>query len=533
MLVRAFCLVASILMILGSAAHAQDKKGALDPENTLIMQLETGNVVIELRPDLAPNHVARIKRLVREGFYDGLLWFRVIKDYIAQTGDPRGNGTGGTGETIKAEFSKEPHDLGTVSMARKSDPDSADSQFFISMRRIEGLDGQYTVFGKVVSGMEFVTRIKTADQDANGIVTEPDRVVSIRVLADVDSIQQKLSKLLETLKDPADTLILELRTGLVAIKLRPDLAPKHVTRIKELVREGFYDGLTFHRVIDGYFAQGGDPKGDGTGGTGITIPAEFTSTPHVRGSVSMARKKSNDSADSQFFILMTDIPAFNGEYTYFGDVISGMEHVDQIKRGNRKKNGRVLHPDAMISVRIASDIIEAEEKAKQIASKLTDIGDAENTLIMQLSGGPVVIKMFPESAPIHVAHIKSLTRKGFYDGLAFFRVIDGLIAQTGDPTNSGRGGSGQTLKSEISDRLHKRGTVSMALRGSDPDSADSQFFIVYDDAPRFDGRYTVWGQVVEGMELIDDLKKGTRRTNGMVTSNPDRILTMQVASDII
>ena len=523
MLVRAFCLVASILMILGSAAHAQDKKGALDPENTLIMQLETGNVVIELRPDLAPNHVARIKRLVREGFYDGLLWFRVIKDYIAQTGDPRGNGTGGTGETIKAEFSKEPHDLGTVSMARKSDPDSADSQFFISMRRIEGLDGQYTVFGKVVSGMEFVTRIKTADQDANGIVTEPDRVVSIRVLADVDSIQQKLSKLLETLKDPADTLILELRTGLVAIKLRPDLAPKHVTRIKELVREGFYDGLTFHRVIDGYFAQGGDPKGDGTGGTGITIPAEFTSTPHVRGSVSMARKKSNDSADSQFFILMTDIPAF----------ISGMEHVDQIKRGNRKKNGRVLHPDAMISVRIASDIIEAEEKAKQIASKLTDIGDAENTLIMQLSGGPVVIKMFPESAPNHVAHIKSLTRKGFYDGLAFFRVIDGLIAQTGDPTNSGRGGSGQTLKSEISDRLHKRGTVSMALRGSDPDSADSQFFIVYDDAPRFDGRYTVWGQVVEGMELIDDLKKGTRRTNGMVTSNPDRILTMQVASDII
>ncbi|MEQ9200119.1 MAG: peptidylprolyl isomerase [Rhodospirillales bacterium] len=106
MIARAFCLVASILfsLSLGSAAYAQNKKGGLDPENTLIMQLETGNVVIELRPDLAPNHVARVKQLVREGFYDGLLWFRVIKDYIAQTGDPRGNGTGGTGETIKAEF---------------------------------------------------------------------------------------------------------------------------------------------------------------------------------------------------------------------------------------------------------------------------------------------------------------------------------------------------------------------------------------------------------------------------------------------
>ena len=274
MKVRALRLVASFLLLIaaGSTAFAQGSAKGLDPENTLIMQLESGKVVIELRPDLAPDHVARVKELVREGFYDGLNWFRVIENYIAQTGDPRGNGTGGTGKTINAEFSKEPHELGTVSMARKSDKDSADSQFFITMGRFEQLDGQYTVFGKVVSGMEFVLQIKSATASEKGIVQDPDRVVSIRVLADIERAENKVASLIDGLEDPENTLILELRSGPVAIKLRPDKAPKHVKRIKELVRDAFYDGLTFHRVIYGYFAQGGDPKGDGTGGTGRTHP---------------------------------------------------------------------------------------------------------------------------------------------------------------------------------------------------------------------------------------------------------------------
>jgi peptidylprolyl isomerase len=534
MKIRALRLVASILLLVGAStvAFAQDRSQGLDPEHTLIMQLEGGKVVIELYPDIAPNHVARVKELVREGFYDGLKWFRVIENYIAQTGDPRGNGTGGTGKTIKAEFSKTPHELGTVSMARKSDPDSADSQFFITMGRFEQLDGQYTVFGKVVSGMEFVTNIKAASAEQKGIVEDPDRVVSIRVLADIEKAENKISSLLESLEDPENTLILELRSGPVAIKLRTDKAPKHAARIKKLARDGFYDGLTFHRVIDGYFAQGGDPKGDGTGGTGITIPAEINDLKHVRGAVSMARKKSMDSADSQFFILTGDIPTYDGQFTVFGEVISGIEYVDEIKKGNRKKNGRVAHPDSMISMRVASDIIAAEKKAKQIAQQLSSIGDAENTLIMQMPAGPVVIRMLPDVAPKHVARIKELVRKGFYDGLAFFRVIDGLIAQTGDPTNNGRGGSGESIPAEFSDLPMKRGTVAMALRGNDPDSADSQFFFVYDEAPQFQGRFTIWGEVVEGMELIDNVKKGTRRTNGRV-SNPDRLITIQVAADII
>ncbi|MEI8394046.1 MAG: peptidylprolyl isomerase [Rhodospirillaceae bacterium] len=157
---------------------------AMDPENTLYLDLKDGRVVIELRPDLAPNHVARIKELVRNGFYDGLLFHRVIEGFMAQTGDPQGDGTGGSGKKLKAEFSKEPHVRGTASMARAQNPDSADSQFFICFAPAPFLNGQYTVWGKVTSGMEFVDAIKKGSQMRNGSVTDPDRIIKIQVAAD-------------------------------------------------------------------------------------------------------------------------------------------------------------------------------------------------------------------------------------------------------------------------------------------------------------------------------------------------------------
>jgi len=161
------------------------KAMAVEPENTLYLDLKDGRVVIELRPDLAPNHVARIKELVRQGFYDGLPFHRVIPGFMAQTGDPRGDGTGGSGKKLKAEFSKEPHVRGTVSMARAQNPDSADSQFFICFEPAPFLDGQYTVWGKVVSGMEFVDNIKKGSSSNNGAVSNPDRIIKIQVAADV------------------------------------------------------------------------------------------------------------------------------------------------------------------------------------------------------------------------------------------------------------------------------------------------------------------------------------------------------------
>ena len=156
--------------------------------------------------------------------------------------------------------------------------------------------------------------------------------------------------------------------------------------------------------------------------------------------------------------------------------------------------------------------------------------DPENTLYLQLKDGRVVIQMFPDKAPKHVARIKELARKGFYDGVVFHRVIDGFMAQTGDPTGTGMGGSGQKLKAEFNDIKHTRGIVSMA-RAGDPDSADSQFFIVLDDANYLDGQYTAWGKVVEGMQYVDNIKKGSSLDNGKV-SGPDKIVSLKVAADV-
>ena len=150
--------------------------------------------------------------------------------------------------------------------------------------------------------------------------------------------------------------------------------------------------------------------------------------------------------------------------------------------------------------------------------------DPENTLVMEMTHGRVVIEMLPEVAPGHVARIKELAREGFFDGVVFHRVIDGFMAQTGDPTGTGMGGSGKKLKAEFNKVPHDRGTVSMA-RAQVPNSGDSQFFICFDEAPFLNRQYTVWGRVIEGMDNVDKIKRGEPVTN------PDKIVTMRVASD--
>lgn len=156
--------------------------------------------------------------------------------------------------------------------------------------------------------------------------------------------------------DPENTLYLDLKNDCrVVIDLRPDLAPKHVARIKELARMGFYDGLTFHRVIAGFMVQGGDPVGNGSGGSGQKLPAEFSSEQHVRGVASMARSSNPNSADSQFFIMLGDAPSLDGKYTIWGKVSQGMNCVDQIKKGDASDNGSVTTPDKIIHMRVAAD----------------------------------------------------------------------------------------------------------------------------------------------------------------------------------
>jgi peptidylprolyl isomerase len=178
-------LFGAFLLLAPAFMHPAAAAEQLDPENTLYMDLTYGRVVIKLRPDLAPNHVAQVKKLARQHFYDNTPFHRVIEGFMAQGGDPTGTGTGGSNlPDLKAEFSKAHFGRGTVGAARSQDPDSANSQFFICLADAGFLDGQYTVWGEVVSGMEFVDKIKKGDPDDNGSVQDPDRIVRLQVAAD-------------------------------------------------------------------------------------------------------------------------------------------------------------------------------------------------------------------------------------------------------------------------------------------------------------------------------------------------------------
>ena len=155
--------------------------------------------------------------------------------------------------------------------------------------------------------------------------------------------------------DKENTLYMDLPYGRVVIKMLPKVAPKHVKRIKELVRTKFYDGIVFHRVIQNFMAQTGDPTGTGRGGSGKNLPAEFSNVPFKRGTVGMARAQSPDSGDSQFFICFTRVPSLDTQYTVWGEVISGMEYVDKIKKGGGR-NGMVTAPDAIVRMQVAADV---------------------------------------------------------------------------------------------------------------------------------------------------------------------------------
>ena len=171
--------VAMALTSLSSAALAAA------PEDTLVITTKSGDIDIALRPDLAPEHVKQIKALARKGFYNGIVFHRVIDGFMAQTGDPTGTGAGGSDlPDLKAEFSKESFKRGTVGMARSSDPDSANSQFFIMLADGDFLDGQYTIVGNVVSGIENVDKIKKGDPADNGSVTDPDKMLTAKIAAD-------------------------------------------------------------------------------------------------------------------------------------------------------------------------------------------------------------------------------------------------------------------------------------------------------------------------------------------------------------
>lgn len=178
-------IVLALFLALFAATGASAQNTALDKENILYIDLKSGRVAIQLRPDLAPNHVARIKKLAREGFYDDIVFHRVIEGFMAQTGDPKGNGTGGSKyPDLKGEFSQEPFRRGSLGAARGRSKHSANSQFFIVLDAASHLNGKYTVWGQVIRGMERVDAIKLGDQARNGTVDKPDKMLKVLVAVD-------------------------------------------------------------------------------------------------------------------------------------------------------------------------------------------------------------------------------------------------------------------------------------------------------------------------------------------------------------
>jgi cyclophilin family peptidyl-prolyl cis-trans isomerase len=178
--------------------------------------------------------------------------------------------------------------------------------------------------------------------------------------------------------DAQNSLYMDLAFGRVLIAMDPTVAPRTVDQIKKLVRAGFYNGVVFHRVIDGFMAQTGDPTGTGAGGSGHPLKAEFSKQPFVRGVVAMARTSDPNSADSQFFIMYAAAPDLDGKYTIFGHVESGMEYVDKIKKGDPANNGKVVNPDKIIKMQVVSDVITAQEKEQLPKEKSQDAQQPDN-----------------------------------------------------------------------------------------------------------------------------------------------------------
>ena len=329
-----------------------------------IVMEDGGSIKIQLYEDVAPVTVANFKKLVSEGFYDGLIFHRVISGFMIQGGDPTGTGSGGSSKNIKGEFLSNgfdntlSHERGVVSMARSEDYNSASSQFFICHADSAHLDGDYAAFGKVVEGMEVVDAIASAATDSNNRPVVDQVIKTIRFINESDIGQT------ETEIDATVTDVVEIEMengGIIKLELYGEVAPITVANFKKLISEGFYDGLIFHRVIADFMIQGGDPTGTGTGGSEEKITGEFTANgiendiSHIRGVISMARSSDYNSASSQFFICHADSNHLDGQYAAFGRVIEGMEVVDDIASVQTGANDKPLVDQVIKTIRIVEE----------------------------------------------------------------------------------------------------------------------------------------------------------------------------------
>ena len=304
-----------------------------------VLETELGTIVIDLYPKAAPNHVAAFQKRIREGYYVGTIFHRVIPFGIIQGGDPFTRdlerqaqyGQGGLFE-LKAESKKIPHKRGAVAAVLiPGDPDSAGSQFFICVTDQTQLDGQYTVFGQVAGGIDVVEKLSQLPADSQQHVTER---VEITATFERDRPPPDIPD--EELANYRVTIYTNL--GDIELSFLPELAPAHVRRFLQLAELGLYDDTIFHRVVPFFVIQGGamtsrkTPFPEKYAELLTPLKAEFSDRPHVRGVLSMARGDDPNSAVDSFFIVLEPQESLDGQYTVFGTVVSGIDTVDGISQ---------------------------------------------------------------------------------------------------------------------------------------------------------------------------------------------------------
>ena len=328
-----------------------------------VVNTSAGTIVIDLRPDLAPNHVGYFMKLAREHAYDGTTFHRVVRMAIIQGGDPLSKdpgkaaqyGTGGLG-MLKPEFSTEDATRGAVAaVLQPNKPDSAGSQFFICVTDQPALTGKYTIFGRVSEGLDIAQKISETTVDADG--KPADRIVITDVTIrdtpppDVEPFAAESAAELAQYR-----AVLETSLGPITVAFFPDKAPEHVRNFLRLAQSGVFDGTAFHRVVRGFVIQTGalntrGPLTEKQRKYVHTLKPEFSDTPHVKGILSMARGDDPASATTSFFIVSGNASSLDSKYTVFGRVVDGLPIVDAIEQATVNGETPVTRID-LVKVRV-------------------------------------------------------------------------------------------------------------------------------------------------------------------------------------
>ena len=551
----------------------------IDPDKIYVatIQTEKGDIVVELDAKNAPITTNNFVFLAREGFYNGLTFHRVIPGFMAQGGDPTGTGTGGPGYAIPDEITPDMKfdRPGLLSMA-KAGPNTAGSQFFITYAPAPWLDGGFTIFGEVIEGMDVLEQITPRDPET---ATAPgDKILAITISeadvsrrptptptptpfapdannADHFMAEMPLEQRLNYWNTPPENMLepgviyvanIETDAGTIQVELLPEMAPNNVNNIIVLANNGYYDGTRFFQVIENtedpegglIVAIGGDPSGTGTGNPGYVLEDELADDPDVfndAGWMGSAQPDANSNGGA-FFLTLSPAPWLAQYFTPLGRVISGHEVLEKFQPLNPAENPddvgigikRVTITKAEQSLLptptptptpFAPTMPQGEERPlSEMAPEARN--DYFNTppemvidpnrdyqAVIRTEKGDITLDLYEKQTPNTVNNFVVLARSGFYDGTIFYRVIPDTVVQGGDPLGTGRGGPGYTFPDEIVEELTFDRAGRLAMFNYGPDTNGSQFFITLAETPWIDGKYTIFGEVLEGLDVLQSFEE--------------------------